>query len=869
MGEVTQKSQRGQLFLLRKQGDRVRHLPTRRRRSSRINELAAVGFLADADVYVQKDWTIKMDIKHPSKSFPERTQKTSLPVPKGYTYVRVMGKGGFGIVYECVKNKTGEHMVIKVPKDDSLAHEAEILKKLKRHNSDESNIVEYKGHVFARFTRLLVFEKLDITLHDYVKGLTQPMRLEHIRTVIQQLAVALNTTKSAGIIHTDLKTDNIMMVDHVKQPFRVKLIDFGLANYRSEAIPGNLLQTVPYRAPEIILGLPYSEAIDVWSLACVMSKMVAHQVPFGTDSEYYVLKEMIRLLGLPPQHLIRAGRRSRLFFHKIPNGLWRLKTPREYFGSYNPFTTSECHKFRSLDEMKTMYSETDNPAEADERRECIELLKAMVRWNEKDRITPSGILNHPFITKSYLNSSSPISSCNEPEQSTSLFTMVKPADPENRINLTGLPDEDSDLEEKKKRENTETENKKDGYPENIQDRKNSEDNEKPVNKEISEHEDSEKNDTDENTEDIQDRKNSEDNEKPVNKEISEHEDSEKNDTDENTEDIQDRKNSEDNEKPVNKEISEHEDSEKNDTDENTEDIQDRKNSEDNEKPVNKEISEHEDRKSSEDNEKPVNKEISEHEDSEKNDTDENTEDIQDRKNSEDNEKPVNKEISEHEDSEKNDTDENTEDIQDRKNSEDNEKPVNKEISEHEDSEKNDTDENTEDIQDRKNSEDNEKPVNKEISEHEDSEKNDTDENTEDIHDRKNSEDNEKPVNKEISEHEDSEKNDTDEDTEDIQDRKNSEDNEKPVNKEISEHEDSDDTDTDEDTEVSEDSENSDTSDVSKDYQSRKVEQNRQYAEDSGKEQSKKKKKKRNCFQRVFSWMKKTFCCCCCVSDVMD
>ncbi|XP_054860021.1 dual specificity tyrosine-phosphorylation-regulated kinase 4-like [Amphiprion ocellaris] len=494
------------------------------------------------------------------------------------------------------ENKTGEHMVIKVPEGDSLAHEAEILKKLKHHNSDESNIVEYKGHVFARFTRLLVFEKLDITLHDYVKGLTQPMRLEHIRTVIQQLAVALNTTKSAGIIHTDLKMDNIMMVDHVKQPFRVKLIDFGLAKYR---------------APEIILGLPYSEAIDVWSLACVMFKMVAHQVPFGTDSEYYVLKEMIRLLGLPPQHLILAGRRCIL---------------------------------RRTTQQKLMRG-----------GECIELLKAMVRWNKKDRITPSGILNHPFITKSYLNSSSPIS------QLACLMRTVT-------------------WRRRRREKNTETENKKDGYPENIQDRKNSEDNEKPVNKEISEHEDSEKNDTDEDTEDIQDRKNSEDNEKPVNKEISEHEDSEKNDTDENTEDIQDRKNSEDNEKPVNKEISEHEDSEKNDTDENTEDIQDRKNSED--------------------NEKPVNKEISEHEDSEKNDTDENTEDIHDRKNSEDNEKPVNKEISEHEDSEKNDTDENTEDIQDRKNSEDNEKPVNKEISEHEDSEKNDTDENTEDIQDR-------------------------------------------------------------------------------------------------------------------------------------------------------------------------
>ncbi|XP_051801950.1 uncharacterized protein LOC127533324 [Acanthochromis polyacanthus] len=143
-------------------------------------------------------------------------------------------------------------------------------------------------------------------------------------------------------------------------------------------------------------------------------------------------------------------------------------------------------------------SETDNPVEADERRECIELLEAMLQWDEKDRITPSGILNHPFITRSYLNSSSPTSSCDEPKPSTSMSIMGKPADPETRSNLTGLPDEDSDLEEKN-RENIKAEREKDGYPENIQDRKNSEDNKKPVKQEINECEDTKDSD-DEDTE---------------------------------------------------------------------------------------------------------------------------------------------------------------------------------------------------------------------------------------------------------------------------------------------------------------------------------------------------------------------------------
>lgn len=53
-----------------------------------------------------------------------------------------------------------------------------------------------------------------------------------------------------------------------------------------------------------------------------------------------------------------------------------------------------------------MPPEKNNIGEADEWRECIELLKAMLKWDERERITPSEILAHPFITMSYLSSSS-------------------------------------------------------------------------------------------------------------------------------------------------------------------------------------------------------------------------------------------------------------------------------------------------------------------------------------------------------------------------------------------------------------------------------------------------------------------------------
>ncbi|XP_051800795.1 homeodomain-interacting protein kinase 1-like [Acanthochromis polyacanthus] len=181
-----------------------------------------------------------------SSSSEGSTTWQRLEFTTGYTVVKELRAGGFGRVLECVKNNTEEHVAIKVPIRHNLDHEADILKKLMSHNSKESNIIEYKGDFFIDNKRLLVLEKLDIDLWDYVESLPQPMRLEDVRTVIQQVAVALNAAKSAGIIHGDVKEDNIMMVDHVKQPFRVKLIDFGMAKYRSEAKAGELFQVLEY-----------------------------------------------------------------------------------------------------------------------------------------------------------------------------------------------------------------------------------------------------------------------------------------------------------------------------------------------------------------------------------------------------------------------------------------------------------------------------------------------------------------------------------------------------------------------------------------------------------------------------------------------
>lgn len=84
-----------------------------------------------------------------------------------------------------------------------------------------------------------------------------------------------------------------MLVDPVRQPYRVKVIDFGSASHVSKAVCNTYLQSRYYRAPEIILGLPFSEAIDMWSLGCVIAELFLGWPLYPGSSEYdQVMEEL-------------------------------------------------------------------------------------------------------------------------------------------------------------------------------------------------------------------------------------------------------------------------------------------------------------------------------------------------------------------------------------------------------------------------------------------------------------------------------------------------------------------------------------------------------------------------------------------------
>lgn len=107
-----------------------------------------------------------------------------------------------------------------------------------------------------------------------------------------------------------------MLVDPVRQPYRVKVIDFGSASHVSKAVCNTYLQSRYYRAPEIILGLPYCEAIDMWSLGCVVAELFLGWPLYPGSSEYDQIRYISQTQGLPTEHMLNNASKTTKFFYR-------------------------------------------------------------------------------------------------------------------------------------------------------------------------------------------------------------------------------------------------------------------------------------------------------------------------------------------------------------------------------------------------------------------------------------------------------------------------------------------------------------------------------------------------------------------------
>ncbi|XP_078113854.1 homeodomain-interacting protein kinase 3-like isoform X3 [Sander vitreus] len=334
-----------------------------------------------------------------------------------YEVLEFLGRGTFGQVVKCWKRGTNEVVAVKILKNHpSYARqgqiEVEILARLSSENADEHNVVRALECFQHRSHTCLVFEMLEQNLYDFLKqNKFSPLPLKIIRPILQQVAKALKKLKCLGLIHADLKPENIMLVDPSRQPYRVKVIDFGSASHVSKAVCSTYLQSRYYRAPEIILGLPFCEAIDMWSLGCVIAELFLGWPLYPGALEYDQIRYISQTQGLPAEQLLNKGTKTCRFFSKesnSPYASWRLKTTEEH-EKETGLKSKEARKyiFSCLDDIAHVNlvlspDNSDMQAEKADRREFVSLLKSMLLIDAGDRTVPSSVLNHPFLTMTHL-----------------------------------------------------------------------------------------------------------------------------------------------------------------------------------------------------------------------------------------------------------------------------------------------------------------------------------------------------------------------------------------------------------------------------------------------------------------------------------
>uniref|UniRef100_A0A8C8AGN3 Homeodomain interacting protein kinase 4 n=1 Tax=Otus sunia TaxID=257818 RepID=A0A8C8AGN3_9STRI len=323
-----------------------------------------------------------------------------------YDLVATVGKGTFGEVAQGRRRSTGEMVVIKILKNKRyhrrvVKNELRLLQALRGVDTEESHIVRFLESFTDGASTYLVFELLEQNLRDFQeKNNFLPLPVWHIHTITVQLLVALVQLKELSIIHADLKPENTMLVDHARYPFHVKLVDFGSACILTEVchVKQLYIQTRFYRAPEILLGLPFCE------------KLHLGRPLYPGINEYDQVRYICSTLGLPRGELLCAAWKTSSFFQRVPHptGSWQLRPPGEEMAK---LVERRRYVFSSLDQLAAVHirpasdSGQEALAEHGDLRGMVALLKTMLTWDSRERITPSAALEHPFISLRQVKSS--------------------------------------------------------------------------------------------------------------------------------------------------------------------------------------------------------------------------------------------------------------------------------------------------------------------------------------------------------------------------------------------------------------------------------------------------------------------------------
>ncbi|XP_020114252.1 uncharacterized protein LOC109728290 isoform X2 [Ananas comosus] len=201
----------------------------------------------------------------------------------------------------------------------------------------------------------------------------------YYHAIARQCLEALVYLHHLRIIHCDLKPENILIKSYSR--CEIKVIDLGSSCFLLDNL-SSYVQSRSYRAPEVILGLPYDQKIDIWSLGCILAELYTGDVLFPNEPVVMMLARMIGIIGPIDMEMLVLGQ----------------ETPKYFTDDYDLY-----HKNEVTDQIEFLIpkkSSLESHLQASDTK-FIDFLSYLLQINPRRRPTASEALQHQWLSFSY------------------------------------------------------------------------------------------------------------------------------------------------------------------------------------------------------------------------------------------------------------------------------------------------------------------------------------------------------------------------------------------------------------------------------------------------------------------------------------
>jgi serine/threonine protein kinase len=291
-----------------------------------------------------------------------------------------LGKGSFSRVYQAQDHKTHTTVALKILKSGRPFRKAgtvevELLKLIKEKDPmDKSNLVKVLKCLVFRKHICIVFELLSLNLREFLRQSNftgSPLSL--IRRFSVQILQGLRLLYRLRIVHCDLKPDNILLRHPSKSA--LKIVDLGSGCFEESKVV-TYIQSRYYRAPEVVLGLPVTMKIDMWSFGCILAELYLGYPLFDSGDEAGLISSIAEMRGPFPIKMLRNATKLSAFLDDegLPVFLSRPSDPAE--------------QSKALEEV------LDCPD-----AKFVDLISRCLEVDPDKRLSPLDALKHEWITE--------------------------------------------------------------------------------------------------------------------------------------------------------------------------------------------------------------------------------------------------------------------------------------------------------------------------------------------------------------------------------------------------------------------------------------------------------------------------------------